>query len=168
MSCWAAGAAMVVGWRDQVSINPREIARAAGYWAQYAQGLEPEDTRLLEDVWGLHTEPGQSYSVEGFRRLLENYGPLWTAGAEPGPHIRVVAGLHGDGTPEGTKVVIVDPWERGMAAFRPDNRGARYEETYAAYEAKQSELARSERALQGIYVAHAREPLSQSDPRRQR
>ncbi|MEW5918517.1 MAG: papain-like cysteine protease family protein, partial [Gemmatimonadota bacterium] len=38
-SCWAAGAAMLVGWREQMSIDPSEIARATGYWAQYAAGL---------------------------------------------------------------------------------------------------------------------------------
>ena len=160
MSCWAAGAAMVVGFRDRVSIDPSQIAAAAGYWAQYKDGLEPEDTHLLEKVWGLRTRPPQSYSVQAFREMLETYGPLWTAGAVPGPHIRVVAGIAGDGTPEGTRLTILDPW--------PVGTGARYEETYAEYERKQAELGRRERHLQGIYVAHIREPLPADDPRRQR
>jgi hypothetical protein len=167
-SCWAAGAAMVVGWRDRVSINPDEIARAAGYWRQYAEGLEAEDTNLLERVWGLQTEPGQSYSLDGFRRLLDTYGPLWTAGAVPGAHIRVVAGMYGDGSPNGTMVVLYDPWEKGMATFSPANRGSVYEESYADYQVKQDELARRESDVQGVYVAHAREPLAADDPRRQR
>jgi hypothetical protein len=154
MSCWAAGAAMVVGWRDGVSVDPSEIARAAGYWAQYRDGLAAEDTTMLS-TWRLVPEPAQSYTVEAFRRLAETYGPLWVASAEPGAHIRVVTGVHGDGTPDGTTVEIADPWERGMTAFRTPNAGARYAETYREFVDKQERLARSEQRIQGIYVAHA-------------
>jgi hypothetical protein len=154
-SCWAAGAAMLVGWRDQVSIDPAEIARATGYWAQYAAGLHPEDTHVFQ-VFGLVPEPAQSYTVSGFAELLRRYGPLWVASAEPGPHIRVVTGMVGDGTPAGTQVHINDPWEQGMATFRLPNQGARYTETYQRFVDKQQMLGRQESALQGIYVAHCR------------
>lgn len=152
-SCWAAGAAMLVGWRDQMSIDPSEIARATGYWAQYADGLHPEDIRMFK-VWRLTPEAAQTYTVPGFADLLKKHGPLWVASAEPGPHIRVVTGLVGDGTPTGTLVYINDPWEQGMQAFRPGNRGSRYTETYQRFVEKQSELGRREITLQGIYVAH--------------
>lgn len=160
MSCWAAGAAMLVGFRERMSVDPSEVARAAGYWAQYKDGLHPTDTQVLENVWGLKTEQAQTYTVEGFRELLETYGPLWTAGAEPAPHIRVVAGMVGDGTPDGTRLTILDP--------QPVGTGSRYEETYRQYERKQRELGHAEKHLQGIYVAHIREPLPADDPRRQR
>ena len=39
MSCWAASAAMVVGWRDRLSINPAAIAEGTGDWSAYANGL---------------------------------------------------------------------------------------------------------------------------------
>jgi Papain-like cysteine protease AvrRpt2 len=163
MSCWAAGAAMIVAWRDKVSVDPSEIARADGYWAQYAAGLAPEDTTIFK-TWGLEPETAQSYTVQAFRSLLETWGPLWTGGllktgGLPTPHIRVVAGIEGDGTPDGTRVHILDPWEPGMVAFKLPNAGGRYTETYAEYERNQATLGQQEQAVQGIYVAHAKERL---------
>ena len=152
-SCWAAGAAMLVSWRDRVSVDPSEIARANGYWAQYAAGLHPEDVGMF-NTWRLRPEPAQSYTVGGFAELLRRHGPLWVASAEPGPHIRVVTGMVGDGTPNGTLVHINDPWEQGMTTFRTPNAGSRYTETYQRFIEKQEQLARRESRLQGIYVAH--------------
>ena len=162
VSCWAAGAAMVVGWRDWVSINPSDIASGTGYWGQYYNsGLPPDDTAMF-NAWGLYTEPPQSYTVEGFAEILDSYGPLWVASAEPlsGPnaqnaHIRVVVGMLGDGTPEGTMVMINDPWEQGMTRFRPPNRGSTYRETYMEFMRKQHNLASSEMDIdQPVYLAH--------------
>ncbi len=154
LSCWAAGAAMLVAWRDRQSVDPSEIAAAAGYWAQYRNGLDAEDTGMFR-VWGLTPEPAQSYTVEAFADLLRNHGPLWVASAEPpGPHIRVVTGMVGDGTPAGTLVSVNDPWESGMTSFRLPNRGSSYDETYQRFVEKQEQLARQEIKLQGIYVAH--------------
>lgn len=152
MSCWAAGFAMIVGWRQQMSIDPREIAAGIGYWRQYYRtaeqggGLPPDDTNAISH-WGFVAEPPQTYTVDGFRRLLEDYGPLWTAAATPGAHIRVVTGIHGDGTPEGTFVHINDPG--------PVNQGSQYTESYRRYVERQSTLASREMNVPGaIYVAH--------------
>ena len=153
-SCWAAGFAMIVGWRDQVSIDPSEIARANGYWAQYQTGLHPEDTRVMA-TWGFVAEPPQSYMIEAFVDLLRRFGPLWVASAEPGPHIRVITGIHGDGTPDGTILHINDPWEQGMTQFNPNNRGSQYTETFSQFEAKQASLVGQERSIRApIYIAH--------------
>ncbi|WP_431689114.1 papain-like cysteine protease family protein [Hahella sp. NBU794] len=153
-SCWAAGFAMIVGWREQMSIDPSEIARAVGYWSQYQNGLHPEDLRVM-NVWGFTPEAPQSYMIEAFVDLLRNYGPLWIATAEPGPHIRVVTGIHGDGTPDGTILHINDPWEQGMSSFRPSNRGSQYTETYRQFEQKQATLAGQEMSYKApIYIAH--------------
>ena len=154
MSCWVAGAAMLVGWRDSVSIDSSEIAGAIGYWEQYANGLAPEDTSMFQ-YWGLVPEAPQSYTVEGFANMLEQYGPLWVASAEPGPHIRVVTGMNGDGTPDGTTVFINDPWQQGMTEFSMPNSGSQYTETYTDFVAKQEALGAQELAIPGaIYVAH--------------
>jgi hypothetical protein len=152
MSCWAAGCAMLVAWRGNMSVDPSQIAAAAGAWAQYRDGLAPEDTSIFP-IWGMQAEPAQSYTVEGFYRLLDTWGPLWVASAEPGPHIRVVTGMSGDGTPDGTMLYINDPWERGMTEFRLPNAGAQYTETYRQFVDKQETLARQEMRVQGIYVA---------------
>jgi Papain-like cysteine protease AvrRpt2 len=154
MSCWAAGAAMLVGWKDKVSIDPSEIANAIGYWKQYQNGLAPSDTSMF-NYWGLIPEPPQSYTVEGFANLLQRYGPLWVASAEPGPHIRVVTGMTGDGTPDGTTLFINDPWQTGMKVFSLPNSGSQYSETYNQFVQKQDTLAISELSTpNAIYVAH--------------
>jgi hypothetical protein len=105
--------------------------------------------------WGLESKNPQSYTVQGFANLLQDYGPLWVASAEPGPHIRVVTGMVGDGTPKGTLVYINDPWQKGMTTFSVPNSGSQYTESYEEFEKKQHSLAISESDIEGaIYVAH--------------
>lgn len=146
MSCWAAGAAMLVGYRDQISINPSEIANGIGYWAQYVQGLLPSDSTMFA-YWGLTPSPPQTYTPEGLRDLLEStHGPLWVATDEGAAHIRVITGILGDGTPEGTTLYINDPWPIGI--------GGQYPEPFRQFEAKQRQLATSEAGMEGLYIAH--------------
>jgi hypothetical protein len=57
MSCWAASAAMVVGWRDRLSIDPAAIAAGTGIWSAYTNGLAPGDIPSLATAWGLTVEP---------------------------------------------------------------------------------------------------------------
>jgi hypothetical protein len=153
MSCWAAGAAMLVSWRDQVSINFPDIVKANGYWHQYFNGLRADD-RGIFPIFDMVDQPAQTYTVLDFKRLLEIYGPLWVATSENSPHIRVITGIRGDGTPDGTILYINDPWEKGMQRFRPSNKGAKYTETYREFIRQQETLAHQEKNVQGIYVAH--------------
>ncbi len=153
-SCWAAGAAMLVGWRDGVCIDPSEIANGTGYWSQYQQGLNANDTTMFH-YWRLKYEAPQTYTPQGLSRLLGQFGPLWVATQEGGPHIRVITGITGDGTANGTVLTIYDPWQRGMRRFRSDNTGSIYTETYAQFEQKQRELAENELSEPGpYYLAH--------------
>jgi hypothetical protein len=112
MSCWAASAAMVVAWRDRMSVDPQQIASGAGEWAAYANGLNPADVPTLAQAWNLTTEPPQSYTVDALRQMIQDSGPLWVGAKVPGLHVIVVTGLYGDGTPDGTFVRINDPWGR--------------------------------------------------------
>jgi hypothetical protein len=112
MSCWAASAAMVVGWRDRLSIDPAAIASGAGDWSAYANGLDPADIPTLADAWKLTQEPPQSYTLDGLRDLIEAKGPLWVGAAVPGLHAIVVTGVYGDGSVDNTFVRINDPWDR--------------------------------------------------------
>jgi Astacin (Peptidase family M12A)/Papain-like cysteine protease AvrRpt2 len=153
MSCWAAAAAMVVGWRDEVTLNPSEIAGGIGYWSQYATGgLPPADTTMFVH-WGLYPERPREYTVQEVATMLWEYGPLWVASAELGPHIRVVRGMHGDGTPQGTVLYINDPWQRGMTRFFTPNLGSTYVETFAEFVEYQRRLMRQEGGG-GFYIAH--------------
>jgi N-acetylmuramoyl-L-alanine amidase len=127
MSCWAAAAAMVVGWRDCIDIDPEEVARGAGRWQSYREGLEPNDVRSFARAWGLEVSCPSELSVPEIRRLLESYGPIWVGEASPGLHVVVVAGMRGDGTLDGTHVRIADPW--------PIGRGERYSITFREFQA---------------------------------
>jgi N-acetylmuramoyl-L-alanine amidase len=118
MSCWAAAAAMIVGWRECVDIDPEEVARGTGRWEAYRDGLEPHDVTALADTWGLTIESPKSYDIEGLGSLLARSGPLWVGEASGGLHVVVIAGMYGDGTLDGTFVRVLDPW--------PEGRGERY------------------------------------------
>jgi hypothetical protein len=123
MSCWATAAAMVIGWRDRVSINPAEIARGAGRWKEFDtdSGLQRKDCATLGRSWGLFVEPPQSYGVAAFRDLIETMGPLWVgvlvSPEPPSPpfgHAVVVTGIRTDGNSDGsgTFLRIKDPLKR--------------------------------------------------------
>ncbi len=142
ISCWAAAASMIVGWREGLSMDPQDIARGLRGWRQYFYngGLPPDNTEMFS-VWGLHYDYPQSYTVQGFADLMA-VGPLWVATDLGGDaHVVVVSSMRGDGTPQGTVLTIHDPWERGMTRYRPSNEGAVYEETYQEFVERQERLA---------------------------
>lgn len=154
VSCWAASAAMVVGWRDNISIDPSEIANGGPWSRYYKNGGLPADNVNMLHYWGLELLPNQTRTVEGFAQILEP-SPLWVAtnGGTSG-HIIVVAGMRGDGSPDGTLLTIYDPWERGMRTFRPSNRGSIYTETYTQFVARQEVLANREMNVANpVYIA---------------
>ena len=125
MSCWAAAAAMIVGWRDSAVIDPEQIAQAGHQLEAYHDGLEPENVPALAQRWNLHLQSPGRYSLSDFRELLERHGPLWVGEASPGLHSIVVTGMRGDGTPDGTVLHIADPW--------PLRRGERYSVTFREF-----------------------------------
>jgi hypothetical protein len=157
MSCWAAGIAMLVAWKQQISIDPVLIASNPGgisYLTQFQTGLDPNDKTILRR-WGLVAEAPQSYSPSGFADLLLRYGPLWVASSVPGPHIRVVTGFQPAASEVNSVVAINDPWETGMLAFRWPNRGSSYTRTYLRFTNEVTRLARSEMNQPApVYVAH--------------
>lgn len=161
MSCWAAAAAMVVGWRDQISIDPSEIANGTGYWAAYHEGLNPADVSELRDTFNLVSQGPQSYAVDGFLEVLESSGPLWIAASTPGAHVVVVTGMYGDGTADGTFVRINDPWGRPTSPTSPPGQynptpgaGSRYELSYREFMAEYESLA-GEPGV-GIQILHTK------------
>ena len=141
-SCWAAAGAMLVGWRDRVSLTPETIGEICS--RSTGAGLDPGDVSAFGTEMGLVAEPPVSYSVDGFRSLLESRGPLWVAEALPGSlHAIIVTGLYSDGAD--TFVRIADPWDRVVGT--PGAPGAyaashstgsryimRYEDFHAQYE----------------------------------
>jgi Papain-like cysteine protease AvrRpt2/Protein of unknown function (DUF3238) len=125
VSCWATSASMVLGWRDQQSIDINYIAQKAGLTT--ATGLDPAQVGQFASDMGLVAEPPQSYTIDGFRQLVANNGPLWVGAAVPGLHAIVVTGVYSDGT--STFVRITDPWDREIGL--PGSPG-NYADTHAA------------------------------------
>ena len=140
MSCWAAAAAMLIGWRDCVRVDPEEVARACGRWAEYREGLEVSDVPSFAAAWQLIAERPAAIDARQLHRLLVANGPLWVGEASPGLHVVVVTGMIGDGSDDGTRLRVLDPW--------PVGRGERYSIPV-------SELARSHRALAGLTAGEA-------------
>lgn len=118
MSCWAAAAAMIVGWRDCLDVAQEEIVRGTGQWASYRDGLHPADVDTLRRVWRLEVVPDGRIDLTSLWDLLARHGPLWVGEAAPGLHVVVLTGAYGDGTPEGSFLRVNDPW--------PEGRGERY------------------------------------------
>ena len=146
MSCWATAIAMMLSWKKSMSLNPKTIADELGYTQQFnSSGLHPEDTKVFK-YWGLTWDAPMCYSVQGFADMLKAYGPVWLAGNSRAPHVRVVIGMTGDGTPDGTKLIINDP-----------AGGKRYTRSFTKVMGSMEDLGASPREMKmkkPIYVAH--------------
>jgi hypothetical protein len=115
-SCWAASAAMIVGWRDDRPVADTEIADKVPVFDAYKNGLFPAERRALADAWDLVPEPPASYTVDSWARLLQACGPVyvdmtWDTSGNGG-HARVLVGMETDGAPDGsgTTMYLHDPW----------------------------------------------------------
>jgi hypothetical protein len=158
MSCWAAGIAMILGWWNQASFDPQNLADNSGgvsYSGAYKNGLDPNDTYILKR-YGLVVEYPACYTAQAVYDLLANYGPLWMASSVPGPHIRVITGIVvNSNNPDTSIVTINDPWQRGMKVFRTSNTGSSYTIRFDALMAQYEALGRSElKQPSPIYFAH--------------
>jgi ABC-type bacteriocin/lantibiotic exporter with double-glycine peptidase domain len=104
MSCWAAAAVMMLGWRDQVCYADDKEVRAR-YGDMGGDGTNPDEDLQLALGQGMTVDPAACRLPEGWADLLHR-GPVMTT--IPG-HYVILAGINGDGTPEGTQVQIFDP-----------------------------------------------------------
>jgi N-acetyl-anhydromuramyl-L-alanine amidase AmpD len=110
-TCWAAAGAMLVGWRDSLSLSPETVAQICK--RSTASGLSTDDNSKFASEMGFVAVPPVCYTEEGFRNLLENNGPLWVSeGTPPNLHAIVVTGMYSDGT--NTYIRIADPWDRAV------------------------------------------------------
>ncbi len=55
------------------------------------------------------TEKTPHYTPENLLTLLQNHGLIWVTTKEPENHTRIIAGISGDGTPDGTSLQIINP-----------------------------------------------------------
>jgi len=151
MTCWATVSTMMLGWHDNQAYTIQAAMDKAG--SVYRQkfdadgGLSGSEKPAFLSALGLVAEPPMDYSVQGFLDLLKNYGCLWvTTDEDPSAnfaiHARIVAGMFGDGTPDGTSLRIIDP-----------AGGTRYDETYSAFVKKYEEVISQNQPLR-VQVVH--------------
>ncbi len=109
MSCWAAAASMVVGWRDQQSIPDSVIADKVAVFDAFNSGLYGHERGFVADAWNLMAEAPASYTIEAWRDMLANNGPLYidqTASTAGGGHVRVLVGMTSGGSADGSDTTM--------------------------------------------------------------
>ena len=133
-TCWSAALAMLLG--RQASMSPGNARTAAGGGLFNDSSLsKPENTKKFADTYGLKLLHAQSWMPDGLANMVRTSGPLmmnllWNAPkyqaglASPG-HMLIIAGIRGDGSPEGTTLRIYDPL--------PVSRGSKYSLTYGPF-----------------------------------
>ena len=117
MSCWAAAAAILIGWKKSRTYTELELATLAGppYMDAFNSntGLSGPQFVDLATRLGMGTEAPQNFLPAGYETLLKKHGPLWIAAGlgEGGVrrHVRVLRGIVGDGTFDNTTAYILDP-----------------------------------------------------------
>ena len=114
MTCWATAAAVLLSWQNQASYSPEQAAAMAGsnYSQKFRsnQGLNSNEASRFLSAVGLRKQPLQGYTIRKFTALLQSKGPLLTTTRElAGLHARIVIGIYGDGTPNGTNLKVIDP-----------------------------------------------------------
>jgi hypothetical protein len=134
MACWATVYTMLYSWRrDSSTTMETAVGDVGTRWLSKLkanQGLSVEEkVDFIADA-GLVAEPPMNPSIQGWADMITNYGPLWVTTDEgPGKgwaiHARIIVGMTGNGTAEGTTLDIIDP-----------NGGRRYKESFGGFLSK--------------------------------
>lgn len=141
MSCWAAAAAMMLAWKNNVPTTELAAAQAAGPNFVLAfrnnTGITGPEIGELARGLSLKAEAPQNFTAQGYATLLKK-GPLWVGTAifyqdRVYRHVRIVRGIHGDGTEGGSKLDIVDP-----------DGGRSYSSTVAQFAIEMETIARQD------------------------
>lgn len=132
-TCWSAATAMLLGRAACMSAGPATATAADGLWNDSDLDT-PENMRRFADYHHLTLVPGATWMPDGLAGFLQR-GPimintLWDVEGYverrgSSGHMRVIAGIRGDSTPEGTTIRLYDPW--------PPNRGAISSRIYSGF-----------------------------------
>ncbi|MGA7980001.1 MAG: papain-like cysteine protease family protein [Chromatiaceae bacterium] len=141
--CWAYSYAMMVSWKRQQSVDARElVARVGTKWLSNFdanKGLSWTETAAFYRAAGMRVEPLMSFPVSEWGEMLRNYGPLTIHGLNNslgGGHVRMLYGIQGDGNPQTTTMLILDPWHGA-------DYGEAYEKFIAKYEGAGAQAGRT-------------------------
>ena len=151
--CWATAYSIMISWKDGVSYSIRDavadVAPSYGVMVDNNQGLPPSQFLPFLRAAGMRHESMASLPIQEWAGLLRWYGPLWigTLGVvSPGTylHSRIVIGIRGNGSADGTWMIIIDPED-----------GSRYEEVFSdfitTYEGAFTQSQGSSTALREYY-----------------
>lgn len=142
MSCWAAVSAMMLTWKTGIPQTELTAATASG--PNFVQafnantGLRGVEVAEVAQALNLKIEVPQNYLPTGYYDLLKAHGPLWVGTAifsadKVYRHVRIVRGISGDGSFNGTLVSVIDP-----------NGGREYTESVAQFAKEMEEIARQD------------------------
>jgi hypothetical protein len=133
-TCWSAALAMLLGVQASMSPGNAQTAAGGGMFND-AELSKPDNTKKFANFYGLKLLNAQSWMPDGLANMLRTRGPLmmnmlwnapkYIAGHGSSGHMMIIAGIRGDGTPEGTTLRIYDPL--------PMNRGSKYSLTYGPF-----------------------------------
>ena len=155
-TCWATAATMLVSWRDQTSSPIRSICDMAGaeYRARFDadQGLAQADKPAFLGRLGLVEEPPANYPLQTYVDLMRRYGPLWVTtdvgtSGDVAIHARIMTGAHGDGSPAGSYVWLIDPAD-----------GSRHLESFQHFVQTFEQLARDVGARDPLWIQVVHNP----------
>lgn len=143
--CWATVSTMMVSWKDQTGHTIEQVLNRAGsiYLTTYnndVTGLTGSQKGAFLSSLGFLGEPPMNISVFGMENLLRNHGPIWvTTDEDPSAnfstHARIIKGMVGDRTVDGTSLRIIDP-----------DGGREYSESFRTFTSKFEEVARGDAA----------------------
>jgi hypothetical protein len=144
-TCWAAVVAMMRAWKsgtpEPISVDG-EIAKIGAPYTNLLSNKQELVTShknalfakldIVIDPIGL-----ASASPDQFLQTMRTFGPLWATvdadlTAKTAAHAKLIYGIRGDGTADGTMLRIIDP-----------RAGTRIEQTFRAFSREFEELARS-------------------------
>lgn len=117
-SCWAAATTMLVNWKSGMSTGIQDVVASAGayFLAIYKKSFAVPPVGIMRDeelqfytALGLIVEKGQSPTIESWRKILKDNGPISVTVRLGIPHALVITSLEGDGTPNGTFITYIDP-----------------------------------------------------------
>lgn len=135
-TCWATAYTILRSWRDQQSHDiAAALAPVGQRWVDLFRAdrviFVPDEAEFYPSA-GLIMEPLFNPTLEAWEQMLRQYGPLWVVGdVAPGSrmaiHGRVMTGIHGDGSADGTTVSIIDP-------ARGDRRAMKFRDFLSEFE----------------------------------
>lgn len=116
--CWAAALTMLKSWEAKQSMTI-ETALAPGgqtYVDKFNTdtGLLPNEVSAFMQAYKLRDASIGALTASGLVKQIAERGPLWVIADEDSTtsfsiHARVITGITGDGTPQGTKIFFHDP-----------------------------------------------------------